>query len=118
MLRRRSACSAARYARSKPFVIAHVGLIWLARALYYHPGLVPALLDFGLCGFSVIAALATAKQTGSLFLAMWTFFLVQALFIAIPTFRGDRGATTSDDDGFDRAYRAAQQALRRLSTQP
>ena len=48
------------------YVIAHAGLIWLVRAPYFYTGLWPALLDLGIGALGVIAAVATAKHTGSL----------------------------------------------------
>ena len=107
------------------FVIAHTALIWLVRALYFYRGLWPALLDLGLCVLALIAAVATAKHTGSLFLSIWSFFLVQALFVSLPdrirprtiTRSSSPGAASSTRDPFEKAYRSADAALRRLSTQ-
>jgi hypothetical protein len=48
-------------------------------------------------------------------LSLWSYFLVQALFTAIPT-RAARGpAAASEDDAFERAHRAAEAAVRWLS---
>ena len=103
------------------FVIAHTGLIWLVRALYFYAGLWPALADFGLSALALMAALATAKHTGSLFLSLWCFFLVQALFVSLPDrirpLRGSAATGGSPGDPFEKAYRSADAALRRLSTQ-
>jgi hypothetical protein len=46
---------------------------------------------------------------------------VQALFVAIPDRLGARAArrlSAASDDAFDRAYRTAETAVRRLSSEP
>jgi hypothetical protein len=61
-------------------------------------------------------------HSGSLALALWSFFLVQAAFVLIPAQFLRRSATLSSTtlggapDGFGRAYHAAEQALERLTT--
>jgi len=98
------------------FLLLQVGAVWLIRSLYFYSGVFPALLDLGLSGFAVAAAVWAASQTGSVFVATWCFFLVQALFTAIPTSikpqaRMDAAVDTSK---FDRARRQADEALRHL----
>jgi len=107
------------------YLLAHVLLIWLVRSLYYRHGLLPALLDGGLSVIALAAGIWAALGTGSLFLALWCFFLVQALFVAIPdrvpadrvTGRAAPGAASGPEDDFGRAYRNAEAAVRRLSTE-
>jgi hypothetical protein len=100
------------------YVAAHLGMIWLVRALYFHAGVLSALADLGLSGFSLIAGAWAAVQTGSLFMTLWTLLLVQALFVAIPaSFRKGVGADeTGEDDAFQRAHANAEAALRRLTS--
>jgi len=97
----------------------HVILIWLLRALYYHRGVLPALADLGLSAAALASAIWAAQQSGSMFMAVWCFFLVQALFVAIPQSlgpgAGSRGPARSD--AFQRAYGTAQAAARRLAKQ-
>ena len=101
------------------FVIAHTALIWLVRAGYFYTGLLPALMDLALSALALVAAVAAAEHTGSLFLSMWCFFLVQALFVRLPEdIRSRRTSHASPSDPFEKAYRSADAALRRLSTQP
>ncbi|MDX1605124.1 MAG: hypothetical protein R3202_02965 [Candidatus Competibacterales bacterium] len=97
------------------YALALVGGLWLVRVLYHHPGPLAALLDLALGGLAYAAGLWATAQTGSLFLALWCFFLVQALFVLIPfTFaRPDPVAAESD---FDRASRSAEAALKKLSS--
>lgn len=102
------------------FLLAHTLLIWLVRSLYYRHGLLTALLDAGLSVMALAAAVWAAISTGSVFLALWCFFLVQALFVAIPdriSARRAQRAPAVVNDGFERAYRTAEAAVRRLSHQ-
>ncbi len=99
------------------YLIVHVGMVWLVRALYYSAGVLPALLDLGLSLLALAAAVWAAGQTGSVFLAVWSFFLVQALFVVMPRSVRDPSPRHSRvrDDAFERAHRNAEAALRRLS---
>lgn len=103
------------------YLLLHVAAIWLVRSLYFYSGTLPALLDFGLSALSIAAAVWAASRSGSVFLATWCFFLVQALFVAIPpkirSGRRPAGSPVSDNEGFERAKRQADAALRELFTQ-
>jgi hypothetical protein len=98
------------------YVLLHVGLAWLVRSLYRYSGLLPALADFGLSLLGAAFALWAAQRSGSAWLALWCFFLVQAFHALIPSTLA-RGHTASEaaDDNFARAHRAAEAAVRRLS---
>lgn len=101
-----------------PFVLLQGGMVWLIRSLYFHAGLVAALADLGLALLGLSAAVWAATQTGSLALAAWSLFLVQALFGLIPSglARTAPGplAGAQSDDAFERAHRGAEAALRRI----
>jgi hypothetical protein len=100
------------------YVLLHVGLVWLVRSLYRYSGLLPALADFGLSLLGAAFAVWAAQRSGSAWLALWCFFLVQAFHALIPpalTRRSERGGV-QPDDRFARAHRAAEAAVRRLST--
>ena len=99
-----------------------VTLIWGIRSCAYSRSLVPTVLQGGVCGLGCGAALLIYGHSGSLALAIWSFFLIQAAFVLIPA-QGLRwpamplGVTPGGaPDGFGRAYHAAQQALERLTT--
>ena len=98
------------------FAIAHLGMVWLIRSLYYHSSVLPALFDLGLCGLSLLAAFATAQHSHSIFLRIWSFFLLQALFVAIPSLIKTRHTDAQDqsEQRFKRAMRKAEAALRRM----
>jgi hypothetical protein len=98
------------------YVLVHLGAIWLVRSLYYYSGLLPALADFGLTLLGAAFALWAAQHAASAWLAFWCFFLVQAFHVSIPTSLGHKGAPEAPDDAFARAHRAAEAAVRRLSS--
>lgn len=100
------------------YVLLHVGLVWLVRALYHYSGLLPALADLGLSVLGAAFAVWAAQRSGSGWLALWCFFLVQAFHVLIPATLGGRGTPASEptDDPFARAHRAAEAAVRRLSS--
>ena len=102
------------------FVLVHVALLWLIRSLYFYSSILSALLDLGLTGFSLAAAIWAGAHTSSIFLSIWCFFLVQALFVAIPTRMNRRSSshhtTPERENTFECAHRSAEAALRKLST--
>jgi hypothetical protein len=101
------------------YLMVHLGLVWLIRSLYYYASMISAIADLGLVIFGIAAALWAVLQTGSLFLSVWCFFLVQALFVFIPgSWKRSRlpgSAVHSEEACFQNAYRTAQAALTRLS---
>jgi hypothetical protein len=98
------------------YVLLHVGLAWLVRSLYRYSGLLPALADFGLSLLGAAFAVWAAQRSGSAWLALWCFFLVQAFHTLIPsTLARGTAACEAPDDNFARAHRAAEAAVRRLS---
>ena len=99
------------------YVLAHVGLAWLVRSLYYYSGLLPALADLGVSVLGAAFAVWAAQRSGSAWLAFWCFFLVQAFHALIPASLTRAGGSTPPDDAFARAHRAAEAAVRRLSSQ-
>lgn len=97
---------------------AQLGLLWLLRVWFFHGGPLGATADLALVAFGVLAAGWAWLQTGGVVAALWSFFLVQALFGAIPGQRGthgDRRAADTDTDRFQHAYRVAEAAVGRLS---
>lgn len=102
------------------YLMAHLGLIWLTRLLYFYSSFISALLDLGLVLFGMAAASWAALETGNVFLSIWSFFLVQALFAVIPKTWKRPGKSNAKeniaDDRFQLAYRAAEAAVSKLST--
>ena len=102
------------------YVLVHVGLVWLVRSLYHYSGLLPALLDLGVSVLGAAFAAWAAQRSGSAWLALWCFFLVQAFHVLIPATLARRAgaAAHAADDAFAHAHRAAESAARRLSSAP
>jgi hypothetical protein len=100
------------------YVALHVGAIWLVRSLFFHSSLLSAGADFGLSVLALAAAVWAVVHTGSLLLGIWCFFLVQALFVAIPhgLARRPRADREDREDPFEHAHRVAEAAVRRLSS--
>ena len=99
-----------------PYVLLHIGALWLLRSLYFYSGIVPSLLDITLSAFSAFFALAALHRTGSVLVATWSFFLLQALFVFLPASLRQRasGLNRETSRAFDRARRDAELALRQL----
>ena len=101
------------------FVVGHIGAL-LLRSLYFHAGTLAAFADLGLNAFALAAAFWALAQSGSLVLGLWSFFLVQAMFVAIPPAFPHRRAPDTDpaaaDGRFRQAHRVAEAAVRRLSS--
>lgn len=108
-------------APSLPFyLLLHTGAIWLVRSLYAYSSLIPAVIDLALSALAVLIFAWAFVRTGSVFLATWSFFLVQALWTQVP--RKLQQTTTAasaagDNPGFERARRQADAALRQLFSQ-
>jgi hypothetical protein len=98
------------------YVLVHLGAVWLVRSLYYYSGLMPALADLGVTLLGAAFAVWAAQRADSAWLAFWCFFLVQAFHASIPASLTRSGATAAPDDAFARAHRAAEAAVRRLSS--
>lgn len=99
-------------ASAREFVLVQAGLIWLSRSLLLDRGIPALVLDGLLVAFGLAAALWAEFGSGSLLLALWSFFLVQALF---PNISQRPNATPKmEKDPFDKSEAAAQAALRRL----
>ena len=98
------------------YVLVHLGLVWLVRSLYYYSGLLPALADLGLTLLGAAFAVWAAQRADSAWLAFWCFFLVQAFHVSIPASLTRGNSHDAPDDAFARAHRAAEAAMRRLSS--
>ncbi|MCP4876378.1 MAG: hypothetical protein GY896_13025 [Gammaproteobacteria bacterium] len=102
-------------------VLVQAGVIWLVRSLYFHGSMFSAALDFGLVSCGLAASAWAMVNTGSLVGALWSFFLVQALFCWIPQLTrqqaGDLYTTRQNLSSFQCAHRVALDAVRKL-TQP
>ena len=100
-------------------VLLQAGFIWLVRALYFHASLFSAALDFGLVSAGLAAGAWAMINTGSPAAALWSFFLLQALFSWIPNLARRHGGESPHpadaDSRFQSAHRVALDAVRKLS---
>lgn len=102
------------------YVLVHLVMLWLVRSLYFYSSILSAIADLGLGGLGLLAAIGTAYQTQNIFISLWCFFLIQALFVYIPKTLG-KGDNKSRPikhgmSRFDQAHRDAESAIRRLSS--
>jgi hypothetical protein len=99
------------------WLLAQTFAIWLLRCWCCYGSVIAALADGALGLFALAAAMVGAAHSRSVFLALWSFFLVQALFVLIPETLRPRitAALPDDEDRFDQAHRSAEAALRRLT---
>ena len=97
------------------YLLIHGCLLWLIRSLYFHTGLLEALLDGGLLCLGAVLALGTLQVTASSLMSIWVFFLVQALFVTLPNLhrRSDVEAAPAKDK-FASAQQRAEAALTQL----
>lgn len=98
----------------------HLGAIWLFRSLYFYDSIVGPLIDLSLSGSSIAVAVWCYFHTGSLFLSVWSLFLTQAFFVAIPpSLKRHPSAEkqpTANTRQFNEAWGIADAALRQLYT--
>lgn len=102
------------------YIVLHLVLVWLVRSLYFYSSILSALLDMGLAGVGLLGAVWAVSWTSSLLLGLWCFFLMQALFVLIPSNFKDRSLNRTrglhaGESQFDLAHRAAVAAVRKLS---
>ncbi|MGH8652343.1 MAG: hypothetical protein ACREYE_09290 [Gammaproteobacteria bacterium] len=83
-----------------------------ARSAQHRLHVLSALADLGLNALGLTAAIWAVKQSGSLFASIWCFFLVQALFVAIPA-RLSRKPEKPDRDSEDRFQHSRQRRVGR-----
>jgi hypothetical protein len=98
-------------------LITQAVAISMVRGLYHHRSVLAALADLALSAMALSAAVWASAETGSFALSAWSFFLVQALHVFIPS-RLPTGAerpSAQTEDPFDRAHRAAEAAIRRIA---
>ncbi|TNF99755.1 MAG: hypothetical protein EP297_04980 [Gammaproteobacteria bacterium] len=102
------------------YMTIHLGLIWFVRSLYFYSSVLSALADLGLTGLGFAAGVAAYLHTDSVFLALWSLFLVQAMFVWIPPSMKRGSETISQAEKHDRfrhAQRLAEQALNKMAAQ-
>lgn len=101
-----------------PYVATHLFAIWLTRAIYLYRPLQACLDTVGLL-VSAAIAIWSLSETHSLFIALWTFFLIQAALLPTLTGTGMKRAGVKAqgqaDEQFSRALRTAQGAFTRLN---
>lgn len=97
------------------YLAFHVISISIVRSLYHHDSLLAAATDLALCGLSLAFASWAYFHSGSVVLAVWSFFLGQAMFVWIRSPGRSQSSTShSSSQQFFRAERSANEALAKL----
>lgn len=104
------------------YVATHVVMAWLVRSLFSRTRMLEAGLDLGLTLLALSFAIFALVRTESVLLAVWCFFLLQALHVSVPALAAritsPRNAEPIADDPngrFTAAFRAADEALHRIA---
>lgn len=101
------------------FILAQAAMLWLIRSLYFYTSVLSALVDLVFTALALAVVVWGGFYTNSLFFCIWTFFLIQALFVTIPpdwSRAKDEGNKTDNVDRFEQAYRCAEAAVRKLTS--
>ncbi|GMR16258.1 MAG: hypothetical protein BMS9Abin31_0577 [Gammaproteobacteria bacterium] len=100
------------------YVSIQLFMVWLLRSIYFYNSIFSALIDLTLTGMSVVIAVWTWSVSESMFLTVWSFFLMQALFVFIPksfnTKEKPESIADEDNDRFEYAYHTAEMAVEKL----
>ncbi|MCO7222811.1 hypothetical protein [Pleionea sp. CnH1-48] len=95
-------------------VLGLTGLVSFTRFLFFHRRWLAFCADILLSITALALAVATLAHTQQISLAVWCFFIVQALFLFIPGQKGlaRNGALgNTSDEAFDKARVRAEQSL-------
>lgn len=105
---------------SNPLAVSTlVAMVTLNRSLLFHRSLVSVASDGMVSGLGLMFAGYLFSATGSVPAALWSFFLVQSVFVMIPPRFSEGGlpfsnAEKDEVDPFQRSQRQAHEALHRL----
>jgi len=102
------------------YLFIQLGFVWLTRSSYFRSNILGALADLGLHALAFSTGVWAYVRTESLFLTLWSFFLVESLFPLLPGTTRQVSNTVPDENAtnprFEQAHRTAMAALQRLST--
>ncbi len=100
------------------YALIHLAVIWLIRSVYFHASMLCVLFDLGLIAFGTALGFLALLHSASVLLCLWCFFLVQALFVALPgsVKKAPAGQSAiSSHKKFQQAFQTAQSAVKDLS---
>ncbi|MCC6220346.1 MAG: hypothetical protein IT291_03795 [Deltaproteobacteria bacterium] len=96
--------------------------IWLVRSVINYKSVISTIVDGALVCLGFGSALLATFFTGSLFVAVWSFLLLQALYVFIPRsfltkekHCSELSDSSTHGDPFAKSQHAAEEALRRLA---
>ena len=100
------------------WLLTLISFTWVIRSLFLYQNILASIGDGLLTGIAIVAALATAFHTQSMFFSLWAFFLTLALSAYLPGFNYAKSDTKTPQrqDRFNHAYQLADKAIRKMST--
>lgn len=105
------------FEQSESLVVMATVMIWMIRSLLYYSSIFTACADLVLCLMSLVGFALSFNSSHSIAVAVWSFFLIQALHSLIPERFGETEHAAEEDQSvhrFDRAYQSAEQAIRQI----
>jgi len=100
---------------SSVILVMLLAAIWLLRSFYFRHGFLDSVFDLGLTFFGLAAAVTAGFVSESPFLAFWTFFVIQALHVYLPSMKQKESHINSRaPERFRRAHDNAKSAISRL----
>lgn len=103
------------------YVTIYIAMTWLIRSLYFYNSLLSSGIDLLVTVLASFICLLTWNYTGSLLLTIWSFFLIQSLFVFIPRHYRDSPFTNANsrsvNTAFEQACRNAEVSLEKLQYQ-
>lgn len=99
------------------YAFSIIGCLWLTRCFFFHRTFIAIAGDASLTLLGSTVAYWTIIETSSLFLGLWSYFLIQALLPFLPqkVERLSPVNTVANDSKFESAYRNAEAAISRLN---
>lgn len=104
------------------YVLVEVTIVWIVRSLYSYGHLLEAIVDLALSALAISFGVWAGARTESLLLAVWSFFLIQALHVGVPALAArwlaQVPAAVGHEPGnrsFADACAAGEEALRRIA---
>jgi hypothetical protein len=96
-------------------ILVQLAFVWLVRSACFHTRPLLVLMDLGLVILGLAGSIWALEESGSLFLSLWTFLLIQALFTTLPGATSALFSSQEGADGFEAAEHTAERALQCLS---
>ena len=99
------------------YITIYIAMTWAIRSLYFYNSLLSSGIDLLLTALASFICLLTWNYTNSLLLSIWSFFLIQSMFVFIPRHYKSTTLPRSNNTAFEQACRNAELSLEKLQHQ-